>query len=157
MSTSSTENSMTARILLATALSVVCSLASAAAPDAQTPVRPGPGSLDKNGDGYLSRDEVSSHPRLAESFERLDANKDGLLSTDELRAAAPATASRHKWLDAGDGSISRDEAKTAPRLAERFDQIDANKDGALSRDEMATWRKTHPRPAPGAPVEPIKP
>jgi len=153
---------MTARILLATALSVVCSLASAAAPDAQTPVRPGPGSLDQNGDGYLSRDEVSSHPRLAESFERLDANKDGLLSTDELRAARGAghhgQSGHHSRLDAnGDGSISRDEAKTAPRLAERFDQIDANKDGALTRDEMATWRKTHPRPAPGAPVEPTKP
>ena len=153
---------MTARILLATALSIVCSLASAAAPDAQTPARPGPGSLDKNGDGYLSRDEVSGHPRLAESFERIDANKDGLLSTDELRAARGSghhgQSGHHSRLDAnGDGSISRDEAKTAPRLAERFDQIDANKDGALTRDEMATWRKTHHRPAPGAPVEPIKP
>ena len=147
------------RILLATALSVACSIAFAAPTDAQSPSRPGASALDKNGDGFVSRDEASNHPRLAESFDRIDANKDGQLSPDELRTARRSGHhGHHGRLDVNnDGSISRDEAKTAPRLAQNFDAMDANKDGVLTRDEMHAWRKAQPRPTPNAPVEPVKP
>lgn len=43
---------------------------------------------DKDGNGTLSKEEVSaSMPRLAGRFDSLDTNKDGQLSADELRAA----------------------------------------------------------------------
>ncbi|NMG34253.1 hypothetical protein GRF61_07315 [Azoarcus sp. TTM-91] len=42
--------------------------------------------LDKNGDGFLSKDEVKDNPRLLERFSTLDTNKDGRLSQEELRA-----------------------------------------------------------------------
>ena len=150
------------RVFLATALSVVCSIAFAAPTDAPSSARPGASALDKNADGFVSRDEASTHPRLAESFDRIDANKDGQLSLDELRAARRSGHhghhGHHDRLDANnDGSISRDEAKTAPRLAQNFDAMDANKDGVLTRDEMHAWRKAQPRPTPNAPVEPVKP
>ncbi len=43
--------------------------------------------LDADGDGRLSRQEVASHPRLANDFDAIDANKDGFLSPEELQAA----------------------------------------------------------------------
>jgi Ca2+-binding EF-hand superfamily protein len=40
-----------------------------------------------NGDGLLSKDEVSKGmPRLARAFDRLDTNKDGELSPEEMQA-----------------------------------------------------------------------
>jgi len=147
------------RIVLATALSVACSIAFAAPTAVQSPACPGASAMDQNADGFVSRDEASNHPRLAESFDRIDANKDGQLSVEELRAARRTGHHRHHGrLDVNnDGSISRDEAKTAPRLAQNFDAMDANKDGVLTRDEMHAWRKAQPRPTPNAPVEPVKP
>ena len=150
---------MIARIFVATALSVACSLALAGSTDAAAPARGGVTGLDKNGDGLVSREEASSHPRLAQSFDRIDANKDGLLSADELRAARQSGHHRHhaKLDTNNDGSISRDEAKVAPRLAQNFDAIDANKDGVVTRDEMLAWRNAHPRPTRDAPPAPVKP
>jgi hypothetical protein len=46
--------------------------------------------LDKNKDGYLSREEVAGSPH-AKDFDKLDKNGDGKLSPDE-HAAAPEHA-----------------------------------------------------------------
>ena len=136
---------MNTRILVAVALSAAFSVASAASTDGSPAPARGFSSLDKNGDGVISRDEAAAHPRLANSFDRIDTNKDGVLSQDELRAAHQAHHADRPKLDAnGDGMISRDEAKNAPRLMANFDAIDTNKDGMLSRDEMAAWHKSHP-------------
>jgi Ca2+-binding EF-hand superfamily protein len=43
------------------------------------------GRLDKNGDGFLSRDEAPG--RLKENFDRIDKNSDGKIGIDELQAA----------------------------------------------------------------------
>lgn len=135
---------MNTRILVAVALSAAFSVASAASADG-SPAR-GFSSLDKNGDGVVSRDEAAAHQRLADSFDRIDANKDGVLSQDEMRVARQAHHADRPKLDAnGDGMISRDEAKNAPRLTSNFDAIDTNKDGMISRDEMMTWHQSHPR------------
>lgn len=156
---------MLARLAFATALAAACSLSFAAPADPQAPARPGFSSIDRNGDGLVSREEASGHPRLAESFDRIDANKDGQLSADELRAARRSGHHGHHGqhghqgrVDANnDGSISRDEAQSAPRLAANFDAMDANKDGVLTRDEMLAWRKANPRPSREPAPEPVKP
>ena len=147
---------MNTRILIAALLATSCAVTLAASNDAQGPARTGAGSLDKNGDGSISREEAATHPRLNESFDRLDTNKDGALSADELRAGRRAGHhGHHAHVDANkDGSITRDEAKSAPRLAENFDAIDTNKDGTLTRDEMSAWRQANPRRAQPAPVKP---
>lgn len=146
---------MKTRILAAAILGAAVSLAFAASPDAATG-RTSLQTLDKNGDGSISRDEAAANPRLSESFDRIDTNKDGALSADELRAARANHRAQHPKVDAnGDGSISRDEAKAAPRLAENFDAIDSNKDGQLTREEMAAWHKAHPRAT--APTPATKP
>jgi Ca2+-binding EF-hand superfamily protein len=52
--------------------------------------------LDKDGSGGLSREEVSSRPRLSKAFDLIDSNKDGQLSADELKAHHERTASQMK-------------------------------------------------------------
>lgn len=49
--------------------------------------------LDRNGDGFVTRDEFLSHP--SEIFDRLDANHDGRISKDEMAAMA-AMHGEHK-------------------------------------------------------------
>lgn len=43
--------------------------------------------FDKNGDGILTRDEITD-PRLLRLFDRADANKDGVVTKEELIALA---------------------------------------------------------------------
>jgi hypothetical protein len=57
-------------------------------------------SLDKNGDGYISKDEAKGTPHEKE-FAQLDKNKDGKLSREE-HAAAP----EHKGSSTSGGSSS---------------------------------------------------
>lgn len=101
--------------------------------------------LDKDGDGQLSADEIAS---AADSLGKLDRNSDGSLSRQEL---APAAANRpDSPIDAaviqgylrrvmqadkdGDGKLNRDEA--TGRLAEFFDRIDTSGDGELDKPEI---------------------
>ncbi|HEX6928667.1 MAG TPA: hypothetical protein VF267_05430 [Gammaproteobacteria bacterium] len=39
---------------------------------------------DKDGDGALSRQEITADPKLSARFQELDVNADGLLDEDEL-------------------------------------------------------------------------
>ena len=63
-------------------------------------------SIDSNGDGQLTRDEVLAHSRTR--FDRLDANGDGLVSPDEYGA----------------------------RLVNMFARMDTNVNGILEGDEL---------------------
>ncbi|MGH8679988.1 MAG: hypothetical protein ACREVP_00585 [Burkholderiales bacterium] len=42
--------------------------------------------LDRSNKGYLSRDDVSSAPTVAQRFAKFDANKDGRLDRSEFAA-----------------------------------------------------------------------
>jgi len=62
--------------------------------------------IDSNGDGALSQDEVLAHNKL--QFDRLDQNGDGMISADEFSA----------------------------RLVAMFARMDANSDGLLQGEEL---------------------
>jgi hypothetical protein len=70
-------------------------------------------SLDKNGDGLLTRDEMLAKNK--QRFSKLDADGDGTISQNEFSA----------------------------RLAALFDRLDVNADGMLSTDEMPRRIKRH--------------
>jgi Ca2+-binding EF-hand superfamily protein len=126
--------------------------------------------LDKNKDGFVTKDEVPEDKQ--KHFERLlrnnDKNSDGKLSREEFTAKAeeprnPAPAAGgvaapqfdpaeyFKRLDRdGDGKISKEEAPD--RMKEGFDRIDTNGDGKI---ELAEFREMAARlggrrPEPGA-------
>jgi len=63
-------------------------------------------SLDTNGDGTLTQEEIMAHNRVR--FDRLDSNGDGAISPDEYSA----------------------------RLVAMFTRMDTNSDGVLAGDEL---------------------
>lgn len=103
--------------------------------------------LDTNGDGQITREEMQS--RSAERFETADTNGDGLLTAQEMTARADAERSDRierrvqrmiEELDANaDGALSQ--AELLDRRAERlFERADQNEDGSISEDEFAQAR-----------------
>lgn len=118
--------------------------------------------LDKNNDGYVSRDEMGTHP-AAGTFDDMDKDRDQRLSRDEWAAGSAAagasgdpspdrvgelgrhgtTGGKAGWpptniqlLDKDkDEHISREEAGGDREVMSRFGQLDANNDGRLSRSE----------------------
>jgi hypothetical protein len=65
-------------------LLIVASIAASPAPLAQPAQF---ASLDRNGDGYLTRIEAATDPEIAKRFAQFDADKDRRLSQEEYRAA----------------------------------------------------------------------
>lgn len=102
---------------------------------------------DKNGDGFIDRDEAAGNKRLSRHFDEIDSNKDGKISKEELKAYwAASRAKAHEKFEAkfkaadkdGDGALSKEEAEAAkmPHIAKNFDAIDANKDGKVTPEEL---------------------
>jgi Ca2+-binding EF-hand superfamily protein len=103
--------------------------------------------MDKNADGFISRDEAAGNKRLAKHFDAIDSNKDGKLSKEELAAHHKSGHDRHagklkeKFNAADtdhDGGLNKAEADKAgmKRLVANFDRVDANKDGKVTLDEL---------------------
>jgi len=112
--------------------------------------------FDKNGDGFLSKDELPMF--LGKAFDASDKNGDGKLDREEVAAlqkllrnffaagAQPKTPPPSKEIEQiinnllkqfdtdKDGKISRKEAKG--QILAIFDQYDTNKDGFLDRMEL---------------------
>ncbi len=108
-------------------------------------------SMDKNGDGNISKDEASEDLKLF--FGQHDANKDGAIDAKEAQALvkyvnneqagstepAPKTGTVTakqiiSYMDKnGDGKISKDEA--SDELKPNFQFIDTNGDGAIDSKE----------------------
>jgi Ca2+-binding EF-hand superfamily protein len=93
--------------------------------------------MDKDGDGKVSKAEFTGRPQM---FERLDRNRDGFLSRDELpggnlgAATKGQPARRLRAMDKdGDGKISKEEFTGRPQM---FERLDKNKDGFITRDEL---------------------
>ncbi|HEU0121256.1 MAG TPA: EF-hand domain-containing protein [Bryobacteraceae bacterium] len=105
--------------------------------------------LDKNGDGAVSAEELHSNGGQRRGpggpdplFRAIDTDGDGALSSAEISAASKSLLALDK--DA-DGMLQRDEVRPArmgpggnpQEMVDRvFENNDANKDGKLSRDEM---------------------
>jgi Ca2+-binding EF-hand superfamily protein len=117
----------------------------AQAGDAPNPP-PGRPSVDANQDGIVTREEASTHPRLAAQFDAADTNHDGQLDAAEMNAhreamrAGMRAKGQERWVAAdkdGDGALTREEAQASmPGVAEHFDALDANHDGKVDRAEM---------------------
>jgi hypothetical protein len=111
--------------------------------------------MDKNADGFISREEAAGNKRLAKHFDAIDSNKDGKLSKEELAAhhkgrhGEHAARLREKFKAADsdhDGTLSKAEADKAgmKRLVANFDRVDANKDGKVTADELQiAMRQNH--------------
>jgi hypothetical protein len=109
--------------------------------------------LDTNRDGMLSRDEVQSHPHLAQRFDSIDANRDGILSRSELMAwhqqhrkggEGEGGHGGLRQLDTNhDGQLERSEVGNDPRALARFDAADTNRDGIVTREEGRAARAAH--------------
>lgn len=144
---------MTARIAL-TGLVIATGFAANAATDGENKggkmrhERPAFSTLDTDGNGQLTREELAAHERVR--FDKIDADGDGQLSADELGQMGKKRAEKRakkmmKRVDAnGDGMISFEEmseGKMGKRHAKMFDRIDADSNGSISEEEFAKMTK----------------
>ena len=128
---------MKTKILMAALLSGLVMTAGAVQAQEQRE-RPDFSTLDLNGDGALTLEEMQA--RGEARFAEQDANGDGALSADELsaRAADRAATLIERFDDNGDGLLQLDEMPTRDerRQARMFDRVDADEDGTISAEEF---------------------
>ncbi len=109
--------------------------------------------LDADGNGEISREEMTNHRQVR--FSGADADGNGALSRDEMIAAGQARVQEHvtamieAFDENGDGALSLDEMP-GPRKPERaarfFDRMDSDDSGGISREEFAAagdWMGRH--------------
>lgn len=132
---------MTQKVFVLALVAAVVGVAGAAQAD-DGRERPDFATLDANGDGVITQEELQAH--AAARFASVDTNGDGGLSAEELIAAAgERAADRTERMIAradenGDGLIQQDEMRPrgGDRLARMFARVDADEDGTISEDEF---------------------
>ncbi|HZV06759.1 MAG TPA: EF-hand domain-containing protein [Gemmataceae bacterium] len=99
---------------------------------------------DKNGDGFLQRDELP--PAYRAAFDRVDTNKDGKISREELAQGVAHLRPRRRPSDviymlvemSEDDQESQREVQRAYEILRRLDR---NKDGKIDADELKAGRE----------------
>jgi len=97
--------------------------------------------LDLNHDGTISAEEIAA---ASTSLLTLDKNGDGQITPDEMPVRQQSAEERvthmlDEWDTDKDGRLSR--AEVPDRMAQQFDQIDLNHDAFLDKAELLTYFK----------------
>lgn len=126
--------------------------------------------FDKNGDGQLTRDEVSDE-RLHRLFDRADANHDGTVTRQELTALASREPAGNRGGFGGPGGLGmgrprpgdvlppmlRNRLQLTPEQSQQVDalqkEVDARLERILTADQKAQLRQMNER-GPGGPGGP---
>lgn len=99
---------------------------------------------DKNGDGYLQRDELP--PEYRPAFDRLDANKDGKISPAELSQGIAFLHPRRRPSDMvymliEMSDFDDDSHREVQRAYDILRSLDKNRDGKIDTDELKAGRE----------------
>ncbi|MHB1425833.1 MAG: EF-hand domain-containing protein [Gemmataceae bacterium] len=99
---------------------------------------------DKNGDGFLQRDELP--PAYRAAFERVDTNKDGKISREELAQGIAFLRPRRRPSDliymlVEMSDFDEECQREVQRAYEILRKLDSNKDGKIDAEEFKAGRE----------------